>query len=103
MHLMTIVQLCLATEHGDATVRQQSHQSLRHRLHRGRTEVTQPAEVNALQCGIDTHTLRLTYVLHTMRSRQQRLRWNAPSIEASASQRFVTFDQCHCFAKLGSA
>ena len=102
MHLMTILQLCLAMEHGDATVRQQSRQSFRHRLHRGRTEVTQPAEVNALQCGIDAHTLRLTYVLHAMRGRQQRLRWNASTIEASASQGVVTLDHCHRFAKLSS-
>ncbi len=42
----------------------------------------------------------LAYVLRTVCGRQQRLRRNATTIEAGASQRFVAFDERHRFAEL---
>lgn len=99
---MRVLQCRATAEYGDAAMRQQARQPFRHRFHGGDAEITQSAEIDALQRGVDAHAFGVMDGFDAMHGGQQCLRWDASAVEACATERTVTFDQRHRFAELRS-
>ena len=83
----------LTAEHGDAAMRHQTGQTLDHRVHGAHPVVAQRAEIESGHLHLQSGDRRPLRRVHRVRGGQQRLRGDAPAVQAGAAERGVAFHQ----------
>ena len=90
-----------APEHGDAPMGEQTCQPLRHRVDDALLVIVQRPVVDAVDGGGDAQFAGVPDGVDCVGGADQRLRRDAPAVEAGSAERCVAFDHGHAFAELG--